>query len=120
VDIGEQSEALSVAVNTFSLFYLTLGDEPVLTVGQFVSGNFFDVLGVSAERGRAFTPSDDEPSSAPVIVLSHRAWVQHFAGDPGVPVPTVGSTPGVSSGTRTGQPLTNAPPAWSLPSGWTA
>ena len=35
-------------------------------------------------RGRTLTPSDDEPGALPVIVLSHRAWSQHFAGDPGV------------------------------------
>ncbi|RPI61543.1 MAG: FtsX-like permease family protein, partial [Lysobacterales bacterium] len=33
---------------------------------------------------RAFAPADDEPGSAPVIVLSHRAWEQHYASDPGV------------------------------------
>ena len=52
--------------------------------GRLVTGNFFHLLGVSAARGRALTPSDDEPGGLPVIVLSHRAWSQHFAGDPGV------------------------------------
>ena len=52
--------------------------------GPLVTGNFFHVLGVSAARGRTLTPSDDEPGGRPVIVLSHRAWSQHFAGDPGV------------------------------------
>ena len=52
--------------------------------GPLVTGNFFHVLGVSAARGRTLTPSDDEPGGRPVIVLSHRAWSQHFASDPGV------------------------------------
>jgi predicted permease len=52
--------------------------------GRLVTGNFFQLLGVGAERGRTLTPSDDEPGSLPAIVLSHRAWSQHFASDPGV------------------------------------
>ncbi len=52
--------------------------------GPLVTGNFFHVLGVSAARGRTLTPADDTPGAAPVIVLSHRAWSRHFAGDPGV------------------------------------
>jgi predicted permease len=52
--------------------------------GRLVTGNFFHVLGAGAARGRALTPADDEPGRPPVIVLSHRAWVQHYASDPGV------------------------------------
>ena len=58
--------------------------EGVRMEGPLVTGNFFQVLGVSAARGRALTPSDDKPGSPPVVVLSHRAWAQHFASDPGV------------------------------------
>ena len=52
--------------------------------GPLVTGNFFQILGVRAARGRTLTPSDDGPGGRPVIVLSHRAWSRHFAGDPGV------------------------------------
>ena len=52
--------------------------------GPLVTGNFFEVLGVSAARGRTLSPSDDEPGRTPAIVLSHQAWSRHFAGDPGV------------------------------------
>jgi predicted permease len=57
--------------------------------GPLVTGNFFQVLGVTAARGRTFTPSDDVPGGRPVIVLSHRAWARHFASDPGVLTRTV-------------------------------
>jgi hypothetical protein len=33
--------------------------------GPFVTGNFFQVLGVSAARGRTLTPVDDEPGGHP-------------------------------------------------------
>lgn len=52
--------------------------------GVLVTGNFFEVLGVSAARGRTLTPSDNEAGAPPAIVFSHRAWAQHFAGDSGI------------------------------------
>ncbi|HVT47610.1 MAG TPA: FtsX-like permease family protein [Vicinamibacterales bacterium] len=52
--------------------------------GTLVTGNFFQVLGASAVRGRTLTPVDDDAGGQRVIVLSHRAWVQDFASDPAV------------------------------------
>src|ERR1700723_2766503 len=48
---------------------------------EYVTGNYFDTLGVGAFAGRVFTAQDDTPASAPVIVLSHRAWQTIYAGD---------------------------------------
>jgi predicted permease len=52
--------------------------------GVLVTGNFFSVLGVGAASGRALAPTDDAPGAPAVLVLSHRAWSQFFASDPGV------------------------------------
>jgi predicted permease len=52
---------------------------------QLVSGNFFEVLGVAAQTGRALTPADDRVKNAhPVVVLGHALWQRRFGGDPGV------------------------------------
>ena len=52
---------------------------------EIVSGNLFEVLGVSAAIGRAFTPEDDgAPGAHPVVMLSHDYWVRRFAGEPGI------------------------------------
>ena len=50
--------------------------------GAYVSGRFFDVLGVTAIRGRMITPADDGGAApdGPVVVISHRLWRQRFAG----------------------------------------
>jgi putative ABC transport system permease protein len=50
--------------------------------GAYVSGRFFDVLGVTAIRGRMITPADDGGAApdGPVAVISHRIWRQRFAG----------------------------------------
>jgi putative ABC transport system permease protein len=60
------------------------GAPPVGLASSAVSGTFFDVLGASARIGRTFTPRDDEPSAAPVMVLSHATWTQYFGADPAV------------------------------------
>jgi len=47
---------------------------------ELVSGNFFDVLGVKPEMGRFFSPEErkDVQNTAPVAVISHSFWVQHY------------------------------------------
>jgi predicted permease len=52
--------------------------------GEFVSGNYFSTFGLGAFAGRVITPEDDKPGSAPVSVMSYRAWQQHYGGDPSV------------------------------------
>jgi predicted permease len=49
----------------------------------FVSGNYFQGLGVSMERGRGFMP-DEDVLDAPenVAVLSYTLWRDHFFSDP--------------------------------------
>ena len=51
-------------------------------IGQLVSGNYFDMLGVPPALGRVITPADDAaPGAGPVIVLSHDTWRAQFGGD---------------------------------------
>ena len=50
--------------------------------GVWVSGGFFDVLGVSAQLGRTITPADDVRGggSGPVAVIGHGFWQRRFGG----------------------------------------
>jgi predicted permease len=51
--------------------------------GQLVSGNYFPLLGVRAQRGRLFDPSDDRvPAAHPVAIISDGYWKSRFAQDP--------------------------------------
>jgi len=52
--------------------------------GEFVSGNYFTMFGISASAGRLIAPADDRPGAPPVAVMSYRAWQQHFGFDPSV------------------------------------
>jgi predicted permease len=60
------------------------GQPETITVGQFVSGDYYAGLGVSAVLGRTLTPADDLPSATPVTVISYRYWQNRFGGDPKV------------------------------------
>jgi macrolide transport system ATP-binding/permease protein len=49
---------------------------------EFVTGNYFQILGVRAERGRTLLPSDEiAPGGHPVIVLSDGLWRRDFSAD---------------------------------------
>ena len=53
--------------------------------GYLVTGNYFDVLGVGAARGRVLHPDDDlRPGGHPVAVLTWPCWQKRFGGDPTV------------------------------------
>lgn len=54
-------------------------------IGQLVSGNYFDMLGVRAALGRTLRPADTElPGAGRVIVLSHDVWEAAFGADSAV------------------------------------
>jgi len=61
---------------------------PETANGQYVSGNFFQTLGVSAWRGRLLIDADDQEGAPPVAVMSFHAWQEKYGSDPSV----VGST----------------------------
>jgi predicted permease len=53
--------------------------------GMMATGNYFDVLGIKAFRGRLFLPDDDRTLGAnPVAVISHSVWTKQFGSDPGI------------------------------------
>jgi len=56
--------------------------------GEFVSGNYFNTLGIRAFAGRLLTPSDDSVSAPRVAVMNYHTWQRHFGLDPSV----IGST----------------------------
>ncbi|MGJ5818245.1 ADOP family duplicated permease [Paludibaculum fermentans] len=50
---------------------------------QFVSGNFFTVMGLKPAAGRLLMPDDDRaPGGSPVAVISYDYWTRHFSRDP--------------------------------------
>jgi predicted permease len=62
---------------------VTLRDdgEPERLASQLVTANFFPMLGVQPQRGRAFTPSDDQPSAPAVALISDALWQRRYRAD---------------------------------------
>ena len=61
---------------------LNSNDQSDLVNGAVVTGNYFQVLGVGAEKGRVITPEDDlTPGAHPVVVVSHGLWQRRFGGE---------------------------------------
>jgi predicted permease len=59
-------------------------------MSELVTGNYFQVLGVRAERGRTLLPSDEiAPGRHPVVVLSDGLWRRDFGADPEIVGKTV-------------------------------
>ena len=114
-------EALRIETDVFADTLAMLHDMPARIDGRpvhatLVTGNFFQMLGATAELGRTLTPADDERS---VIVLSHSGWKKLFAADPavlgrglrlnGVDYEIAGVMPEAFRGLRTGAPDVWAP-----------
>lgn len=58
--------------------------EPQQLNASLVSGNFFDVLGVKAYRGRTFIADGDKKIGGnPEVVLSYSLWTRRFGSNPG-------------------------------------
>jgi len=80
---------------------------------QYVSGNFFQGLGVVPLRGRPFRDDEDRVGGEPVVILSHRYWMNHLGGLPdaidrivrinAVPAHVVGIAPPGFFGLRAGE-----------------
>jgi macrolide transport system ATP-binding/permease protein len=89
--------------------------------GDFVSGNYFSTLGVSAIAGRIFSDSDDSPAAAPAMVLSYAAWQGEYAGDPSIldSIIYVQAKPftviGIASPGFFGDRITDTPPDFWIP-----
>ena len=57
---------------------------PGVEVGhvEYVSGGYFQILGIGSAAGRVITPSDDAaPGGSPVAVLAYGYWQRRFGGD---------------------------------------
>src|SRR5438093_3032576 len=68
---------------SFTRFDLSSGGQTQFVDGLWVSGSFFEALGVKAALGRTLAASDDQRNGGadgPVAVISDRFWRGHFNG----------------------------------------
>ncbi len=67
-------------------------DGPVTLRGAAVSPALFPLLRATPHLGRLFTEGEAREGADGVVLLSHRAWTNHFASDPGIVGPSWLST----------------------------
>ncbi len=106
----------ATAAWSFTRLNLATGGEKQLVDGVWVSGSFFDTLGVPALLGRPFSDADDRRGGGidgPVTVISYSFWQRRFGGAAdaigrslrleGVPFTIVGVTTPDFSGPEVGR-----------------
>ena len=60
------------------------GDRSRMALGEVVSGNYFQLLGVKAAIGRTLLPDDDRPGAPRAVMISHRLWRRDYGADPAI------------------------------------
>lgn len=122
--IARESPTLSgVAGYQSQSFTLGRGSEVEQVTGEWVTGRYFEVLGVRPHLGRLIRPENDlVPAGHPVVVLSHGFWTRRFGADPGIVGKTVpiGAEPyevvGVAPSGFAGPDALGSPPQLWVPS----
>ena len=61
---------------------VTTGGESRARPGEAVTGNYFQVLGVPAARGRTLLPDDNGQGALPVVMISSALWAAAYDRDP--------------------------------------
>ncbi|WP_446743283.1 ABC transporter permease [Silvibacterium acidisoli] len=78
----EQVAAFQAQPGVVSVRYGHDRDQARALMGEYVSGNYFQTLGVNAVVGRMLTPDDDRRGAPAVAVMSYRTWQQNYGADP--------------------------------------
>jgi putative ABC transport system permease protein len=82
IDLRRDATLLS-GFAEFSAMPVTMlgGSTPVQVQTGIVSGNYFDVMGLSAVLGRTFSERDDGAAAEPVMMLTYDYWQNAFGAD---------------------------------------
>jgi hypothetical protein len=84
LDLRDHNDVLSgLAAYSIQQFNFGAANQVEQVWGEAVSGNYFDVLGIAAQRGRTFSPDEDlVPRRNPVAVIGNSLWQRRFNSDP--------------------------------------
>jgi predicted permease len=84
-DFRESAKSLAGIAEYSGMIYTLQGKQDAvrMTVG-LVTGNYFNVMGLSAIAGRLLNDGDDGLNVPPVMVLTYEYWMKRFGGDRGI------------------------------------
>jgi len=80
----DHARSFEIAAWANDNFNLTGRGEPLQVPVARVTSNFFSLLGVKPELGRAFTEDEGRPEGRAVAMLSDSIWRTRFGGDPNI------------------------------------
>jgi predicted permease len=84
-DLRAAVRTLDAIVEYHSMSFVLHGiGAPERVQAGIVSHDFFEIVGVDALLGAAFTADDDLPGGEPVLLLGYAFWQRRFRGDPSV------------------------------------
>ena len=87
-ELQARQQAFTLFAWSRAIFNLAEGGEARPADGLWVSGDFFNLLGLRPAQGRLLSPEDDRPGCAPRAVLGYGFWQRTYGGD----APIVGRT----------------------------
>ena len=81
----EQSHSFEkIGAYEFSDVNLTGSGDPLKLSGANVTANFFEILQMPPQMGRAFLPEEEQPGHDQEVILGHGLWVRQFGSDPNI------------------------------------
>jgi putative ABC transport system permease protein len=80
-ELQTRQQAFNLFAWSRASFNLADGGEVRSAGGLWVSGEFFNVLGLRPAQGRLLSPEDDRPGCAPRAVLGYGFWQRAYGGD---------------------------------------
>jgi hypothetical protein len=117
----EELAAMEAGTADLSVRRALVDTPPQSSLGEFVSGHYFQTFALQPLMGRVLSPPDDGEGAQPVAVMSYQAWLRDYAGDPSVigsmfvmnthPVTIIGVMPEAFYGDR----MSQRPPDFYLP-----
>ncbi len=82
LDFRNGARSLGGIAEYSQMTYTLQGESDAIRIGVgLVTGNYFQVMGLSPVLGRLLTNGDDGTSVPPVMVLTHEFWQKRFGGD---------------------------------------
>jgi len=83
-DLKAETEAIFAGVVATNMFFgrARNGDTDAMLMGELVTWDYFDMLGIGMAEGRGFLEEEDvTPGTHPVAVISHGFWQRFLGGD---------------------------------------
>jgi predicted permease len=85
LDYRNSAKSLRGIAEYSQMVFTLEGEQDAVRINVgLVTGNYFQVMGLSPVVGRLLNDGDDGTGVPPVMVLTHEYWMKRFHGDPGI------------------------------------